>query len=152
AEAEAAAKLRHPGIVQVHEVGECGGLPFFTLEYCDGGSLAEKLDGTPWHPRAAARLAEMVADAVHAAHKADIVHRDLKPATVLLSRAGGADGTVRSAEAEPLLYAALRSPHGAVPKVTDFGIAKRTDSPDGPTATGAVLGTPSYMAPEQALG
>ncbi len=152
AEAEAAAALRHPGVAQVYEVGEHAGLPYFTLEYCDGGSLADKLDGTPWPPRAAARLVEMIADAVQAAHAAGIVHRDLKPANVLLARVGEAGGTLRADAADPLLYAALRTPHPAVPKVTDFGISKRLDSPDGPTATGAVLGTPCYMAPEQAAG
>ena len=153
AEAEAAAKLTHPGIARVYEFGEVGGTPYFTLEYCDGGSLAGKLDGTPWHPNAAARLTEMLADAVAAAHTQGIVHRDLKPANVLLARMAGPDGgTVTDPNARPLLYATLRAPHGAVPKVTDFGISKRLDSPDGPTATGAVMGTPSYMSPEQARG
>jgi serine/threonine protein kinase len=153
AEAEAVAKLTHPGVVRVFEVGDVAGVPYFTLEFCDGGSLAAKLDGTPWHPAASARLTEMLADAVAAAHKQGIVHRDLKPANVLLARVAGPDGgTVTDPAARPLLYAALRTPHGAVPKVTDFGISKRLDSPDGPTATGAVMGTPSYMAPEQARG
>src|SRR5262245_4431739 len=153
AEAEAAAKLTHPGIARVYEFGECAGALYFTLEFCDGGSLANKLDGTPWHPAAAARLAEMLADAVAAAHKLGIVHRDLKPGNILLASPHGSDGgTVTDPSARTFRYAALRAPHGAVPKVADFGISKRLDSPDGPTATGAVVGTPSYMSPEQASG
>src|SRR5262245_4003610 len=124
-EAEAIAALQHPNIVQIHEVGESGGLPYFSLEYCPGGSLAQKLDGTPLPPKQAAELVETLARAMHAAHQAGVVHRDLKPANVLLA----ADGT---------------------PKVTDFGLAKRLDTGDGPTKSGAVMGTPSYMAPEQA--
>jgi tetratricopeptide (TPR) repeat protein/predicted Ser/Thr protein kinase len=126
-EAEAAARLQNPNVVQIHEVGEHDGLPFFSLEFVDGGSLAKRLDGTPWPPRQAAQLVEVLARAVHAAHQRGIVHRDLKPANVLLT----ADGT---------------------PKVTDFGLAKVLDATAGPTNTGAVLGTPSYMAPEQAGG
>jgi eukaryotic-like serine/threonine-protein kinase len=125
-EAEAAARLAHPNVAQVYEVGEHGGLPFFSMEFCPGGSLAQKLAGIPLPPRQAAELVETLARAVHAAHAAGVVHRDLKPGNVLLA----ADGT---------------------PKVTDFGLAKRLDGV-GQTATGAVLGTPSYMAPEQAAG
>jgi tetratricopeptide (TPR) repeat protein/tRNA A-37 threonylcarbamoyl transferase component Bud32 len=123
-EAEAAARLQHPNVVQVHEVGEHGGLPFFCLEFVDGGSLANRLDGTPWPPRQAAQLVETLARAVHAAHQRGIVHRDLKPANVLLAE----DGT---------------------PKVTDFGLAKVLDATAELTGSGAIMGTPSYMAPEQ---
>jgi hypothetical protein len=126
-EAEAIARLQHPNIVQVHEVGEQDGLPFFSLEFCAGGSLADRLDGTPLPARDAAHVVESLARAVHDAHRAGIVHRDLKPANVLLA----ADGT---------------------PKVSDFGLAKRLDAAAGQTASGAILGTPSYMAPEQAGG
>jgi WD40 repeat protein len=124
-EAEAVARLQHPHIVQVFEVGEHAGLPYFSLEYADGGSLAQQLNGTPRPPAEAARLVEVLARAVQAAHARGVVHRDLKPANILLT----ADGT---------------------PKVTDFGLAKRLDEAAGPTASGAILGTPSYMAPEQA--
>jgi serine/threonine-protein kinase len=128
AEAEAVARVRHPGIVQVYDYGTHEGLPFFSLELCDGGSLADRLAGTPLAAAEAATLAEQLARAVQAAHDAGVVHRDLKPANVLL----------------------CRRPGGAEPKVTDFGLAKRVEGGPGLTRTGAVVGTPSYMAPEQA--
>jgi eukaryotic-like serine/threonine-protein kinase len=101
-EAEAIARLQHPNIVQIHEVGEHGGLPYFSLEYCPGGSLEKKLAGTPLPPREAAALVEALARAMQAAHKKGVIHRDLKPANVLFAE----DGT---------------------PKVTDFGLAKKLD-------------------------
>jgi serine/threonine-protein kinase len=125
-EAQAIARLQHPNIVQVYEVGEHEGLPYFAFEYCGGGSLGQKLAGTPLPPKQAAALVESLARAMHAAHQKGILHRDLKPANVLLA----ADGT---------------------PKITDFGLAKKLDEA-GQTTSGAVVGTPSYMAPEQAAG
>ncbi len=125
-EAQAVARLQHANIIQVFEVNEAQGLPYFSLEYCPGGSLEKQLSGTPWEPMPAARLVQTLARAMDYAHQQGIVHRDLKPANVLLS----ADGT---------------------PKVTDFGLAKRLDSP-GQTRPEDVMGTPSYMAPEQAGG
>jgi serine/threonine-protein kinase len=134
AEAEAVARLQHPGIVQIHEVGEAGGRPFLALEYVAGGSLAERLAGRPLPPRDAARLVAALAEAMHLAHSRNLVHRDLKPANVLLAGAAGA-------------------PVGACqPKVTDFGLARQLDADSGQTWDGVVLGTPSYMAPEQAAG
>jgi WD40 repeat protein len=125
-EAESVARVRHPGIVQVFDYGTHGGLPYFSMEFCDGGSLADKLGGAPLLPREAAALVERAARAVQAAHDAGVVHRDLKPANVLLA-------------------------DGGQPKVTDFGQAKQVEGGT-MTNTGAVMGTPSYMAPEQAQG
>src|SRR5262245_16433703 len=124
-EAEAVARLQHPNIVQIYEVSEHNGLPFFSMEYCDGGSLAGRLDGRPQPARFAAELVETLARAIHVAHQKGIVHRDLKPANVLMT----ADG---------------------VPKITDFGLAKQLDGGGGQTRSGTVMGTPAYMAPEQA--
>jgi WD40 repeat protein len=126
-EAEAVARLQHPNVVQIHEVGTHNGLPYFCMELVDGGSLADKVRGTPQPPREAAALLEVLARAVHHAHQKGIVHRDLKPANVLLC----ADGT---------------------PKIADFGLAKQQEGHAEQTASGAVVGTPSYMAPEQAAG
>jgi serine/threonine-protein kinase len=126
-EAEAVAGLRHPNIVQVYDVGDVDGRPYFTMELVEGGSLDQKLAGTPCPARQAAALVAVVAEAIQAAHQCGIVHRDLKPANVLLT----AEGT---------------------PKVTDFGLARRLEGGGGLTQTGAAMGTPSYMAPEQARG
>ena len=127
AEAEAVARLQHPNIVQIHHIGEADGLPFFELEYVDGGSLDRRLDGTPWPARRAAELIEPLARGVAEAHRQGIIHRDLKPGNVLLA----ADGT---------------------PKITDFGLAKSLASDSGLTRTDSIMGSPGYMAPEQAEG
>ncbi|CAN5269365.1 hypothetical protein BH11PLA2_BH11PLA2_12390 [soil metagenome] len=126
-EAEAVAHLQHPNIVLLHEVGEHEGVPYFSLEFCDGGSLDHKL--LTWLPKPdeAAALVEKLARAMHHAHLRGVVHRDLKPANVLLA----SDGT---------------------PKITDFGLAKKLDSGSNLSRSGAIMGTPSYMAPEQAEG
>jgi len=125
-EAEAIARLQHPNFVQIHDIGEQDGKPFFSLEFCAGGSLDKKLDGAPWAVTEAARLVETLARAMHVAHGKKIVHRDLKPGNVLLTE----DGT---------------------PKISDFGLARKLDEA-GRTAPEAILGTPSYMAPEQTGG
>jgi eukaryotic-like serine/threonine-protein kinase len=127
AEAEAVARLQHPNVVQIFEIGEHDELPYFALELVEGGSLDGRLGGQPQPARPAAQLIATLARAVHAAHVKGVLHRDLKPANVLIT----AEGT---------------------PKVTDFGLAKRLDMESGQTHSGAVVGTPSYMAPEQALG
>src|SRR5439155_15077685 len=121
------AKLQHPNIVQIYEIGQQEGRPYCALEFLEGGSLQGKLKNEPQPPRWVAEVLEPMCRAVHAAHKAGIVHRDLKPANVLLAL----DGT---------------------PKITDFGLAKKLDDDLGQTRTGTILGTPSYMAPEQAEG
>ena len=127
-EAEAVARLQHPNIVQIYEVGEQDGLPFFSLEFVDGGPLDRKLGGKPLPPREAAQLCASLARAMHFAHEHGILHRDLKPANVLMT----ADG---------------------IPKITDFGLAKRLEEDDSSqTKSGTILGTPSYMSPEQAQG
>lgn len=123
AEAEVMAAVKHPHVVQVHELGEHDGRQFMAMEYVSGGSLDQRLKDGPFTPRAAAELLAQVAGGVAAAHDLGIVHRDLKPGNVLLA----ADGS---------------------PKVTDFGIAKRASHEM--TQTNALMGTPAYMAPEQA--
>jgi serine/threonine protein kinase/formylglycine-generating enzyme required for sulfatase activity/tetratricopeptide (TPR) repeat protein len=153
-EAEAIAAVRHPGIVQVYDYGTHDGLPYFSMELCEGGSLAGRLAESPLPPHEAARLVEQVARAVQAAHDAGIVHRDLKPANVLLasSFSRGSENRADAARfSEPRLNEETAL-DGVSVKVTDFGLAKRVESAAGLTATGAVMGTPSYMAPEQALG
>jgi serine/threonine-protein kinase len=126
-EARAVARLQNPHIVQIYEIGEYNGLPYFSLEYVDGGNLAAKLKGLPPSDLEAAWLVELLARAVHYAHGRGIVHRDLKPANILLTGEG-------------------------IPKIADFGLAKFLSEDSGATRTGAILGTPSYMAPEQATG
>ncbi|MBX6314788.1 MAG: protein kinase, partial [Isosphaeraceae bacterium] len=126
-EAEAAARLRHAQIVQVYDIGECDGRLFCALELLEGGSLETRIAGMPQPERAAAKLLATLAAAIHAAHRAGIVHRDLKSSNVLFTT----DGT---------------------PKITDFGLAKRLDEEEGHTQTGQVIGSPSFMAPEQARG
>jgi formylglycine-generating enzyme required for sulfatase activity len=127
-ETEAVARLQHPHIVQLYEVGEVRGQPFFSLELCDGGTLAEQLKKQRLTAREAAELIETLARAMHYAHLRGVVHRDLKPGNVLEN----ADGT---------------------PKITDFGLAKRIDAEARDLSrSGAIMGTASYMAPEQAAG
>jgi WD40 repeat protein len=154
-EAEAIARLQHPGIIQVYEVGEwrpdgsSATLPFFSLEFCPAGSLARQMEGIPLPPLHAARLIEQLADAIHHAHQAGIVHRDLKPANVLLQMTNVQRPMTKKESAGSLVlgYWSL-----VIPKITDFGLAKRLDDDMSQTHTGSILGTPSYMAPEQAIG
>jgi serine/threonine protein kinase len=127
AEAETIAKLKHPNIIQIHAIGDHEGTPYVELEYADGGNLSVRMDGKPWSPVVSARLIEAVARAIHEAHKLGIVHRDLKPANLLLTSDG-------------------------CPKITDFGLAKILQTDSGMTRTESVLGSPCYMAPEQAEG
>jgi hypothetical protein len=126
-EAEAVARCQHPNIVAIYEVGEQQGRPYFSLEFVEGGSLDKLIASKPVTAHQSAQLVETIARAVHIAHQRGIIHRDLKPSNILLT----ADG---------------------VPKIADFGLAKCLEGDAGRTASGAVLGTPSYMAPEQAPG
>jgi WD40 repeat protein len=147
-EAEAVAKLRHPHIVQIYEVGEQNGLPFLALEYIEGGNLADKLAGVPLPGPQAAFIVERLAHAMHYAHQQGIVHRDLKPANVMLVPFSAGDATTISTKVD----LAVRTVETALgtPKITDFGLAKSMQGESGLTHSGAVVGTPSYMAPEQA--
>jgi serine/threonine protein kinase/tetratricopeptide (TPR) repeat protein len=192
AEAEAVAYLHHPNIVQVYDVGVFEGLPYFSLEFCRGGTLADRASNRPLPPRLAARIVRDVARAVHHAHQRNILHRDLKPANVLLAPADmpggeGDDKTKKQSSSQisktrrrktqvadydadktETAFAGARSSirrnrdealresdrelEQCVPKVTDFGLAKRLEGDMGQTRDGSIMGTPSYMAPEQAQG
>ena len=127
-EASAVAKIQHPNIVQVYEIGDLQGRPYITFELVLGGSLEDRMTGKPETPRNAAALVETLARAIHAAHEAGVVHRDLKPSNIMLTKDGE-------------------------PKITDFGLAKQMEgSSSSQTQAGEILGTPHYMSPEQALG
>ncbi len=126
-EAEAAASLDHPNIVEIYEIGESEGLPYFSMALVDGGTLAEELAGGPMSARKAAQITEILARAIHFAHERGIIHRDLKPANVLLTPEG-------------------------VPKIADFGLAKDMGKESSQTQSGTILGSPCYMSPEQASG
>ena len=192
AEAEAVARLKHASIVQIYDIGEHEGRPYFALEFVDGGTLAQKLGGTPLPPREAAQLTELLAQAVACAHEQGVVHRDLKPANVLLSGEGrgvseekkegssqrkrpndssqrseavevgsGERGVGSSARSSRGLFgrklrqsnSSLSTSHSSLtPKITDFGLAKQMDTDSSQTKSGTIMGTPSYMAPEQAAG
>jgi eukaryotic-like serine/threonine-protein kinase len=138
AEAEAVARLRHPNIIQIYEVGEWRGQPYFSMEYVRDGNLEQRLSTGLIPPPEVAQILRSLAEAMHHAHSCGVVHRDLKPANVLLRRKPlGSSGEAGEESLEPL--------------VSDFGLAKLLDE-EGPTRTDAVLGTPQYLAPEQAEG
>jgi tetratricopeptide (TPR) repeat protein len=126
-EAEVIARIQHRNIVQVHQCGGEGELPYLVMEYVDGGSLARVLDGTPFPVNDAARLVEQIARGIAAAHQSGVIHRDLTPANILLTASGE-------------------------PKIADFGLAKILEADSGLTGTESILGTACYMAPEQAGG
>ncbi|MEO1994476.1 MAG: serine/threonine-protein kinase, partial [Planctomycetaceae bacterium] len=126
-EAEAAASLDHPGIVPIYEIGEHDEQHFFSMGFIDGDSLESQVKNGPLPPREAAVVTQRVSEAIAYAHARSVIHRDLKPANILIDS-------------------------GGEPKVTDFGLAKKTDSDSGLTGTGQILGTPGYMPPEQASG
>jgi serine/threonine protein kinase len=146
-EAEAAARMRHPSIVHIYEVGEHQGRPYFAMELVEGGSLDQHLAGQPQPAGHAAELVRALAVAVQHAHAQKVIHRDLKPANILIA---GSGQQAAGSDNQPL--PAARCPLPAV-KITDFGLAKLLDSESTAwTREGAVLGTASYMAPEQADG
>src|SRR5262245_29300140 len=167
-EARSVARLQHPNIVQIYEVGEHEGLPYFSLEFVDGGTLDKLIGRHPQPPRLAAEMVETLARAVHFAHEQNIIHRDLKPSNILLSRsAARSSGSVSIRPGsgsrtwnevktpEPAATLAPLAP--LTPKITDFGLAKVVEDGGGPrgaqrTVSGTIMGTPSYMAPEQARG
>jgi serine/threonine protein kinase/tetratricopeptide (TPR) repeat protein len=126
-EAEAVARLRHPNIVQIYEIGEVDGVPFLSLEFLEGGTLEDHLAGDPQPGKKAAELIVTLARAIQTAHDAGIIHRDLKPSNVLFTGSG-------------------------TPRITDFGLAKQLESNSRQTESGQIMGTPCYMAPEQAMG
>lgn len=166
AEAEALAKLQHPNIVNVYDVGSHQGNAYIALELVEGGNLAEKLRSIPQPPRAAARLIELLARAMHSAHEVGIIHRDLKPINILLqpfvlgdARSGSSAGGGKSSQKSMSKSSSRQSimTHVTVeygtPKITDFGLAKQEEGiSSGLTNAGSIMGTPSYMSPEQALG
>ncbi len=183
-EAEAAAKLDHPCIVPVYEIGECNGQHFFTMGYIDGGNLSDLLRAGPMSPMDATRLMIRIADAIHFAHERGVIHRDLKPSNILIQRpdyAFAQSGSLRQSGTEGLAsdqasrtrpgtqqQSTVQSTKGKstkwksdsnnpsiaelVPKISDFGLAKHIYQDSNLTSTGQVLGTPSYMPPEQANG
>ncbi len=173
AEAAALARLQHPNIVQIYDVGETAGRPYFVLEYVAAGSLAQQLQGKPQPPRAAAAFVENLARAIHAAHTNGVIHRDLKPGNILLQKTENGKQRVVKPEDQvqpsvgetptvPANYQHVASDGRSLlgdylPKITDFGLAKFAGGDGaethraGPTVTGELLGTPNYMAPEQAM-
>ncbi len=170
-EAEALGRLEHPNIVQIYDIGEHQGRPYLVMEFLTGQSLEDHLQGVPQPARQAAELTETLARAVHYAHQRGIIHRDLKPANVMLPYAaagiqgrnydGTKDNTLSEGSTSDPQAVSLFASAGSdgksqlstyAPKITDFGLAKLVGSGSGQTRSGAILGTPSYMAPEQARG
>src|SRR5262245_10409285 len=157
-EAEALAHAHHPNIIEIYEIGAAAGRPYFTMELVEGGSLARPLARGPLPAQEAARLILTLAEAIHAAHRRGIIHRDLKPANILLQDTTGTeetDGKEKHATVSVTSVSSTSSMStvmGFLPKITDFGLAKRLEQERGQTHSGTVLGTPAYMAPEQAEG
>jgi serine/threonine protein kinase/tetratricopeptide (TPR) repeat protein len=151
-EAEVVARLNHPNVVQIYEVGEVEGRPFLALEYVPGGSLARQIGGKPQPARPAAQLVATLARAVHAVHQEGLVHRDLKPANILLQKKTTTDNTDGKDKPSSSSVPSVLSVVAFTPKITDFGLVKRLEGVTAATQSGAVLGTPHYMAPEQARG
>lgn len=157
-EAEAVARLTHPNVVPIHAVGEWAGRPYLVLELVPGGTLADRLADGPLAPNLAAAVVEPIARAIEYTHRAGVIHRDLKPGNILLATGTGSGGFGSTVEVlkgrtdADLLPAPDSPPTALIPKVTDFGLARLTEVPAAFTRTGVVMGTPNYMAPEQARG
>ena len=149
-EAQAVAQLQHSGIVQIHEVGEHHGLPFLSLEFVPGGTLQNWLNGRPLPVETAARLIESLARTMYFAHERGVIHRDLKPANVLLSIAPGSHDSHPTVALNDLPNDSSTDSMLPLPKISDFGLARLINDESELTTTGQVIGTPSYMAPEQA--
>lgn len=152
AEAEAVAKLHHANIVQIYETGEHEGRPYFSLEFVEGGSLDKRISEGSLSSRPAAELIETLARTMEFAHQRGIVHRDLKPANILLESVSGSSSSVRKRDSSSGSLPGEQWTRTHVPKIADFGLAKRVGEDSSQTQSGAILGTPSYMAPEQAGG
>ncbi len=150
-EAEVIARLQHPNLIQIYEVGTVAERPFFSMEYVPDGTLEAWLRNRPQPPREAAQLMQVLASAMHEAHRCGVAHRDLKPGNILLRREGGRSEDMRR-DSGVWISTTPEAPAAFCPKITDFGLAKRLDGPEGMTLTHSVLGTPCYMAPEQAKG
>jgi serine/threonine protein kinase len=143
-EAEAIAALSHPHVIPIYDFGEWNGEPYLAMEFAEGGSLARRLAGRPMAPPEAAALVETLAQAMHFVHERGVIHRDLKPANILLQTTEHTEYTEKSQKSPSVV--------SGIPKIADFGLAKRLDRDEGLTRTHTVLGTASYMAPEQAAG
>jgi len=148
-EARACATLDHPGIVPIYDIGEIDGQSYFTMAFVAGGSLAQALAKGPVPPRVAARLAQQVAEAVQYAHDKGVIHRDIKPHNILLQ--GKADGDDTDSLSSVLHLSNVGTERLPVPRLGDFGLA-RLGEDSALSVTGEVMGTPSYMPPEQAVG
>lgn len=149
AEVEAVARLHHPHIVQIFEIGMNDGTPYYSMEYVEGGNLSELMRNHPLAPKTAAKLLSFVSRAIHYAHECGIIHRDLKPGNILLAPSKQQDGVLLELGQN---VAFDRSGNYFVPKIADFGLAKRLGMDSQDTMQGAALGTPGYMSPEQAIG
>ena len=149
-EARVIASLQHPHIIQIYEIGMGGEAPYFSMELVEGGNLAEHLAGRPQPWRQAAELIQTLALTIHVAHQNGIIHRDLKPANILMQKSEGRG--VKGEKTASTASSLVPGPAPLLPKITDFGLAKQLQDKGSQTASGIIMGTPNYMAPEQAEG